>query len=254
MSNNPLLQAWHAQQQVFGLWASLPDSIVAEFMARQGPGYVCVDYQHGLIDHSTAIGVMQGVTAGGSVAIARTAWNTPSDIMAVLDAGAAGVIVPMVNNAEEAQRAVSAARFPPAGIRSYGPVRARATLGSGHLADLDDVACIVMVETAEALYNVDEIAATPGLTGLYIGPSDLAIDLDQPLGDQHVNPDMREAMAKIRDAAHRHGVICGVHSPNGDVAAIYANDGFDMITVCTDLSTLNSAVRAELDKVARFRD
>ncbi|MFD0743178.1 HpcH/HpaI aldolase/citrate lyase family protein [Phytohabitans flavus] len=175
MSTNPLISSWQAGRTTYGVWCTMPGSVPAEFIARQGVDYVCVDYQHGLIEHSTGVPMMQAIEAGGSVPIARVNWNEPNRIMQVADAGARGVVVPMVNNAAEAERAARALRFPPHGDRSYGPVRAREVLGTTDPEALADQACILMIETADGIKNVREIAATPGVHALYIGPSDLAL-------------------------------------------------------------------------------
>ena len=124
---------WTQGETIFGIWCTLPGSVQAEIIARQGPDYVCLDYQHGLIDHSEAVSMFQAIENGGGVAIARAGWNEPARIMQILDAGAQGVVVPMVNNADEAARDVSAFRYPPTGTRSFGPVRARDVLGTGSL-------------------------------------------------------------------------------------------------------------------------
>jgi 4-hydroxy-2-oxoheptanedioate aldolase len=243
---NPLLQAWAEGRTTYGLWCTMPGSVPAEFIARQGLDYVCVDYQHGLIDHTVGVPMMQGIQAGGSNPIARVGWNEPARIMAVLDAGAYGVVVPMVNNAAEAAAAVAACRYPPAGMRSYGPVRAKDVHGTADPDGLTDVACIVMVETADGIRNVEEIAATEGVAGIYIGPSDLALAMG--LRPNH-NPPDREFLQVIDDikaACHRHGIAAGIQAANGEIAARHTDEGFDMITVASDAAVLAAAVRGHL--------
>jgi 4-hydroxy-2-oxoheptanedioate aldolase len=243
---NPLLAAWADGRTTYGIWCTMPGSVPAEFIARQGPDYVCVDYQHGLIDHSNGVPMMQAIQAGGSTPIARVGWNEPARIMAVLDAGVYAVIVPMVNNAEEAARAVSACRYPPAGIRSYGPVRAKDVLGTADPDGLADVACLVMVETADGIRNVEEIAATEGVAGIYIGPSDLALAMGLRPHHSPPEPEFVQVIADIMAACRRHGIAAGIQCANGDIAATYAEQGFDMITVASDAAVLAAAVRAQL--------
>jgi 4-hydroxy-2-oxoheptanedioate aldolase len=167
--------------------------------------------------------------------------------MKALDAGAWGVIVPLVNNAEDAARAVSACRYPPQGMRSYGPVRAAGVIGSRDPEKLGgEVLCLVMVETREGLERVDEIAATPGLDGIYIGPSDLALSLGLPptldvREDKHA-----EAIEQIRGACHRNGIAAGIHSPDGKWARRHSEAGFEMVTVATDAALLKGAALREL--------
>jgi 4-hydroxy-2-oxoheptanedioate aldolase len=244
---NPLKEAWAENRTAFGLWMTVPGSFGAELVSGAGVDYVCVDQQHGIIDYDSIVPMFQAIGAAGAAPITRVIQNDLGEIMKALDAGALGVIVPLVNNTEEAARAVSACRYPPRGIRSYGPVRAAGVIGSRDPEDLaGQVLCIVMVETREALERVDEIAATPGLDGIYIGPSDLALSLGLPptldvSEEAHV-----EAVRRIREASHSHGIAAGIQSASGEVAREHAEAGFDMVTVATDAALLRSAARREL--------
>jgi 4-hydroxy-2-oxoheptanedioate aldolase len=244
---NPLNEAWAENRTAFGMWATMPGSFGAELIADAGVDYVCVDQQHGVIDYDAIVPMFQAIGAAGAAPITRVVQNDPGEIMKSLDAGALGVIVPLVNDAAEAARAVAACRYPPHGIRSYGPVRAARVVGSRDPEDLaGQVLGIVMVETREALERVDEIAATPGLDGIYIGPSDLALSLGLPPSldvrkDAHV-----QAVRRIREACHRHGVAAGIQSASGESARRHAEAGFDMVTVATDAALLRSAARREV--------
>lgn len=245
-----MLQAWAAGRQLFGTWATIPSSFSAEIMSREGADYVCVDNQHGLLDHSDTVPMLAAIEAGGSVAIVRVQWNDPPRIMAALDAGASGVIVPMVNHAEEAQRAAAACRFPPRGMRSYGPARARYVMGTTDPDDLNDIVCIAMVETADGLKNIDEIVTTDGIDAVYIGPSDLALGVGQKPGPRPYE-DLAEPLGLIRAACRRRGIAVGIHALNGEAAARYAEDGYDMITVVSDASLLAAAVATNLRTARR---
>jgi len=251
MSVNPLISRWRDGQTTYGVWCTMPNDAGAEFIARQGVDYVCVDYQHGLIDHGASVPMIRAIDAGGSVPIARVAWNEPYLIMQALDAGARGVVVPMVNTAEDARRAARALRYPPHGERSFGPVRARVSQGTSDPAALADQACIIMIETAEGLKNVREIAATPGVDALYIGPSDLALALD--LLPNHSPPDPRfvQAIADIEAACRANGVAAGIQCATGEIAAGYAEQGFNMITIASDVPLLTGAVREHLAAAKR---
>src|ERR1700761_3364211 len=167
---------FEAGEAAFGIWAGIPSSITAEVAAVAGYDYVCVDLQHGMSDEATMVSMFHATQAGGAVPLARLAWNEPWLIMRALDLGAAGVILPLIDNAAEAARAVAACRYPPHGRRSYGPIRAEIIAGTAVPDELGaDALCFAMIETREGLENLDEIAATPGIDGLYIGPSDLSI-------------------------------------------------------------------------------
>ncbi len=225
----------------------MPGSFGAELVAGAGVDYVCVDQQHGVIDYDSMVPMFQAIRAGGAVPITRVLSNDPFAIMKALDAGAWGVIVPLVNSAEDAARAVSACRYPPRGMRSYGPVRAAGVIGSRDPEDLaGEVLCFVMVETREALERVDEIAATPGLDGIYIGPSDLALSLGLPPSLEIKEGEHAEAVRRIREACHEHGIAAGIHCPSGEWASRHAEAGFDMVTVATDAPLLRAALLGAL--------
>lgn len=251
MSGNPLINRWRAGETTFGIWCTMPNDAGAEFIAQQGLDYVCVDYQHGLIDHGAGVAMVRAIEAGGSVPIVRVSWNEPYLIMQALDAGARGVVVPMVNTAEDARRAVKAMKYPPVGERSYGPVRARMSLRTTDPTELGDQACILMIETAEGLRNLREIAATPGVDAIYIGPSDLALGLG--LLPNHEPPDPRfvQAIADIQAACRENGIAAGIQCVNGEISAGYAEQGFNMITIASDVPLLTGAVRQHLAAAKR---
>jgi 4-hydroxy-2-oxoheptanedioate aldolase len=237
---------WDAGEPTFGLWAVIPSSLTAEMAAAAGYDYVCVDLQHGLSDEPTMVSMFQATVAAGSTPLARVAWNEPWLVMRALDLGAAGVIVPMVGSAAEATRAVKACRYPPEGNRSYGPVRAELTVGSAAPAELAAaVLCFAMVETGEGLERLEEIAGTPGLDGIYIGPADLSLALGLTPPATGGQP-LEDAIARVRDACHAHGLIAGMHCAAGAAAQAGAAEGFKLITAGMDSSLLRSAIAREL--------
>jgi 4-hydroxy-2-oxoheptanedioate aldolase len=191
--------------------------------------------------------MLQAIEAAGAAPITRVLSNDPFRIMKALDAGAWGVIVPLVNGAEEAARAVAACQYPPHGIRSYGPIRAASVIGSRNPEDLaGEVLCLVMVETREALENVEEIAATPRVDGIYIGPADLAISLGLPPAVDITEDAHIEAVCWIKDACQEHGIAAGIHAASGESAKKLAEAGFDMVTVATDAALLSAAAHQEV--------
>ena len=247
---NPLREVWGAGGTAFGLWSVEPGSFGAEIFARTGVDYVCVDQQHGVIGYDVMVPMLQAIEAGGAAPITRVLSGDPYRIMKSLDAGAWGVIVPLVNSADDAQSAVAACRYPPRGVRSYGPTRAFGVVGSDDPEVLDaEALCLVMVETREALDRVDEIAATPGLDGIYVGPSDLALSLGLPPTLEVREDEHAGAIERVRDACARNGIAAGIHSPSGEWARRHAEAGFDMVTVGTDASLLRGAALRELSVV-----
>jgi 4-hydroxy-2-oxoheptanedioate aldolase len=247
MATNPIREIWAGDRPAFGLWSVMPGTIGAEILAKAGADYVCVDQQHGVIDYGSIAPMFQVIRAGGAAPITRVLSNDPFLIMKALDAGSWGVIVPLVSSAEDAARAVSACRYPPQGIRSFGPVLAADVIGSRDPEALGgEVLCLVMVETREALERVDEIAATPGLDGVYIGPSDLALSLGLPPTLEIMEGEHAAAVQRIREACHEHGIAAGIHAPSGEWARRHAEAGFDLITVATDAPLLRAATLREM--------
>ena len=207
MNTNPLKKIWSENRTAIGLWAGIPNSFTAEILGGTGVDYVCVDQQHGLIGYEAVVPMFQAIGNAGATPITRVLSNDPYLIMKSLDAGAWGVIVPLVNNGNEAARAVSACRYPPDGMRSNGPIRASAVIGSTDPEDLGgEVVCLVMVETREALDRVEEIASTPGLDGIYIGPSDLALSLGMKPTLAVREGEHADAVRRIKVACNEHGI------------------------------------------------
>ncbi|MEZ4502057.1 MAG: aldolase/citrate lyase family protein [Dehalococcoidia bacterium] len=235
MRPNHVLRAWRAGGQTIGGWLSVPSSFTAEVMAHQNFDWLCVDMQHGLIDFADSVHMLQAISTTDTVPFVRVPWNDPATIMRALDAGAYGVIVPLVNNRWDAERAVSACRYPPVGQRSSGP--ARATMYGG--ADYQDwaneeVACIVMIETTEALHNLDAILSTPGVDAAYIGPSDLAYAIGvKPTGDNH-DPKHAETVEMILAKCREHGVAPGVHTGSVEFTTKYLEMGFQLVMLGAD--------------------
>lgn len=223
-----------------GLWASIPSALTAEAAALAGPDYVVCDQQHGALEPVTLMAMLTAIAGAGVAPLVRVARNEPFAIGQALDLGAGGVIVPMVESGEEAARAVSACRYAPEGTRSFGALRAGA--GDGPL-------CLVMIETRRGLENAAEIAATPGLDGVYVGPSDLALSLGLQPTIRLEHPPVLEALAVIHAACADAGVIAGVHCLAAEDVPMQA-EHFAMVTAGGDTLLLAGAAAQAL-RVAR---
>jgi 4-hydroxy-2-oxoheptanedioate aldolase len=217
-----------------GLWASIPSSLTAEAAALAGPDYVVIDQQHGAVDAATMTAMLQAISGAGVPALVRVARNEAWTIGNVLDLGAAGVIVPMVEDGEQASRAVAACRYAPDGVRSFGALRASA-----------QPLCLVMIETRAGVERADEIAATPGLDGIYVGPSDLALTLGLQPTLKLEHPPVLEALETVRAACERAGDLAGVHCLDPADVPEQAKR-FAMVTAGGDLLHLNGALAAAL--------
>jgi 4-hydroxy-2-oxoheptanedioate aldolase len=238
------------RERIAGIWQVTPSPVISERLALLGFDYICLDMQHGLIDYASFLASVTAVDAAGGVAIGRPAANDLASIGRLLDAGVQGVIVPLVNSAEEAAAAVSACRYPPAGTRSYGPSRSGLRIGPDPRAADEAVACVVMIETRGALDDIERICHIPGLDGVYVGPSDLALALGAPRpGDVSGTPEFARALKRIKVAAEDAGIACGMHCHRAEDAARHLDDGFTFATACSDVSLFEEAARAALRTV-----
>lgn len=224
----------------------VPSPFLAEAVAGLGFDYLCLDQQHGLFDHASLVATLQATEGRGPVPMSRVTCNDPGLIGRALDAGAHGVVVPLVETAEEAAAAVAACRYPPQGARSFGPLRAGLVAGTLDPAELGTALCLVMVETRRGLENVGAIAATPGVDGIYIGPADLALGLGLAPRFGVIDPPTREAITAIREACQREDIVAGIQANTGGAARAFADEGFLMVTVATDVALLTRSAAAEL--------
>ncbi|MCC4315440.1 MULTISPECIES: HpcH/HpaI aldolase family protein [Streptomyces] len=236
------------RQHAIGYWVVLDDPIATERLARLGYDYVAVDAQHGLIGYTGIRNAMLAIDAGAtSAAMVRVEQNDPFAIGRVLDAGATGVIVPLIDSAEDAAAAVRATRYPPEGRRSYGPMRAQLRVGPGPAEANESVLLLAMIETPQGLRNVAEICATPGLDGIYVGPSDLRLAVGgETSTDPAVDEVFEQAVEKIAKAAEAAGIAAGIHTPNGEVARRRLEQGYTFASVASDLVHLEQAAKAHL--------
>ena len=245
-----LRRTWEEGRAGLGGWCVLPGSVSAEVMARSGFDYVCVDCQHGLIGYDAMVPMLQAIALGGSTPFVRVPWNRPEEIMKALDAGAKGVIVPMVNSREEARAAVAACRYPPAGIRSWGPVRAAMGVSDfGPDSANADVICVVMVETVEAMDDLEEIVSTPGVDVVYVGPNDLSLTHGMAPSvtvDEEAHLGLVE---RVLDSCRRNSVVAGIHCGGAVTARRWSDAGFRFITVDSDYAFIAGAAGQALAKV-----
>ena len=245
---NPLIARWRAGEATFGLWATTNNAALGEYAAGTGVDWILWDMQHGLVSDSDLAGLFRSVSGTSVVPMVRVGANDALLIGRALDAGAAGVIVPLVNTPHEAAQAAAACRFPPDGSRSFGPNRVTLVTGTLDPRVIQDVACVVMVETAVGLANVEAIAATPGVDAILIGPSDLALGLGLAYDDRG-KPHQR-AVRRILEACRMHGVAAGIVLGSGETARKHADLGFQFMNVASDLGLVTDGLTREL-RIAR---
>ncbi len=247
MIENTVKTRWTAGSETLGLWLGTADPRTVEMLGALPFDYLNVDLQHGLGDYASMLASFQAMRASSAMPFVRVPWNEPGIIGRVLDAGAMGVIIPMVNSVQEAADAVAACRYPPAGRRSYGPLRAAGVLGPRYFEESNDkIAVIPMIETAEALEAIDDILEVEGIDAVYVGPSDLSLSLGLAPGNHNDDPLFTASLERIIDSCQRHGVIAGIHC-QPDLVALRRSQGFKMITAVTDTSALIEGAQRGLD-------
>src|SRR6476660_377248 len=236
------------RQPVLGYWSVIDSPVSTEWLAHVGWDYIALDLQHGLIGYSGMVAGLTAIDASGStVGMIRVEANDPTPIGRALDAGAAGVIVPLINTAEEAAKAVAAATYPPNGIRSYGPMRAQLRIGPTPAVANSDTVVLAMIETPQGLENVESICATEGLAGIYVGPSDLRLAVGGAHSqDPAVDDEFEAALVRVREAAANAGIAAGIHTPDGTTASRRLAEGFTFASVASDLTHLKLAAAAHL--------
>ncbi|HZK99020.1 MAG TPA: aldolase/citrate lyase family protein [Caulobacteraceae bacterium] len=224
-------------QVVLNGWSVIPGGFLAEVMASLGWDALTIDMQHGIIGQPDMVAMLQAISTTPLTPMVRLAANDPTLIGQALDAGAMGVICPLVNSPEDAARFVAACRYPPSGVRSSGATRAMIYAGFDYGRHADDqVLKFAMIETADGLARLDEIAATPGLDGLYVGPSDLSLALGGTQGFDKDEPVMLDAYARIVAACRGHGLVAGIHTASPAFAGRMAELGFRLVTLVGDFN------------------
>lgn len=225
----------------------LPSPLVAEIVSASGADWLCIDLQHGLIGDEVMRLMVQAAAIRGTPVVVRVPWNEPATIMRALDAGADGVIIPMVNTGEDARAAAAATRFPPRGIRSWGPLRP-AMAHPGFTTDLGNelAVCIVMVETVEAVENLDEILDAPEVNGVFLGPRDLAISVTASAGGADISDRLSEMMALVADGCRRRGLVAATFCETTDEVERAQGMGYTLLGLRPDAVLLGDGMRQQL--------
>lgn len=242
-----LKELWADNAVACGIWCYINNDLSMEMASAEGCDYVLIDLQHGVADMSHAISMVRAAQFHGANPIIRVPHCDAEQIGKALDGGAGAVMVPMVESGEVARDFIRATCYPPNGIRSIGPIRASLLRGTYDLDVLSDVSTIAMIETVKGLEAVDEIAQTPGLSAIYIGSVDLSISLG--LGPKMIpdNEKFIRAIATIKAACDKAGIVTGIHCSNGTIASQYVRQGYRMVTVATDIDLVRYGAKRDLE-------
>ncbi|MGE0673920.1 MAG: HpcH/HpaI aldolase/citrate lyase family protein [Methylibium sp.] len=252
MRPNRLREIWKSGGAALNGWLAIPNSFSAETMAHQGWDALTIDLQHGVVDYQAMVPMLQALSTTATVPVVRVPWLEPGILMKTLDAGAYGVICPMVNTREDAQKLVAWTHYAPRGTRSFGPVRALLYGGADYAQHANDtIVTFAMIETAQALDNLDDILSVEGLDAIYIGPSDLSLALGCTPTFDDVDPPVAQAIDHILARAKAHGVVAAIHNGSPEAALARIAKGFQFVTVSSDARLMAAGAQ---QVVAKMRD
>lgn len=249
MRENRLKTMLKANKPAINGWMVMPSSFGAEVVANCGFDAVTVDLQHGMIDFGQAIAMFQAISTTNATPLARPSSPNPVEIMRLLDAGAYGVICPQVDTPEIAAAVVSACRYPPIGTRSFGPPRGMLYGGADYFTHAnDEILVFIMIESKQAVGNLDAILDVPGIDGVFVGPNDLSLTYGGGVG---CNPqgEIGEVVEKIRANAAARGLFTGTYCVDGEMSDMRIKQGFNMVNPGSDASTLKSACEANVSTI-----
>lgn len=262
MRNNLLRETWRSGGAAINGWLAIPNGFSAEIMAHQSWDSLTVDMQHGVVDYQAMVSMLQAISTTATVPLVRLPWLEPGIAMKCLDAGAYGVICPMVNTRTDAENLVKWTSYAPRGTRSFGPVRALLYGGADYPQHANDtIVRFVMIETSRALDNLDSILSVEGLDAVYVGPSDLSLALGYAPTFDEVEPEVAQAIEFVVDRAKHFGLVAGIHNGTPETALKRIAMGYQFVTVSSDarliaagaqqiISRMKSADRPESDRAA----
>ena len=247
MRANKLREIWASGGAAINGWLAIPNGFSAETMAHQGWDSLTVDIQHGVVDYQRAVEMFTAISTTETVPVTRVPWLEPGILMKVLDAGAYGVICPMVNSREDAEKLVAWTHYPPEGTRSFGPIRGLLYGGADYPERANEtIVVFAMIETRQGLENLEDILSVPGLDAVYIGPSDLSLALEcRPTFDD-VDPPVAEAIEYIVSKAKEYGKVAGCHNGTQEYALKRIEMGFQFVTIASDARLMAAASKEAL--------
>jgi len=250
MRKNAIKQQLAKGEKVVNAWLAIPNSYSAEVMAHSGFDSVTIDLQHGVVDYQAAVTMLQAISTTNATPMVRVPWNEPGIMMKLLDAGAMGIICPMINSKAEAEAFVSYCRYAPQGQRSFGPNRAVLYSGADYWSNSNEETLLfAMIETTKALNNLDAILSVPGLNGTYIGPSDLSLSMGKTPTLDPTDKDVLAAMDMIRRKSQERKLIAGAHTDGAKTAIKRFGEGFQLCTLLNDARLMANAAQAAVREV-----
>ena len=248
--NNSILKLWENGKASLNGWLSIPNSFTAEAMAKMGWDTITIDLQHGQNDYSTSISMVQAISNNKCIPFARVPWNEPGIIMKMLDLGIMGIISPMINTKNDCENFISYCKYPPIGQRSYGPMRAQLHYGKDYFQNANkEIITLAMIETQQAINNLDDILSVENLSGVYIGPADMSSSYGLPPKFDVRQDPVFSNIKLIIEKAKKYGKIAGIH--NG--TTIYAKEmlalGYNLVTVSYDFRSMSTHAQSIVNEM-----
>ena len=243
MNKNNILDNIKLGNPVINFWLSIPNSFTAEAIGKMNWDSITIDLQHGQNDYQSSIHMLQALSNSNSTPIARVPWNEPGIIMKMLDLGVMGIIAPMINSRNDCEKFVSYCNYPPIGQRSFGPMRAQLIHGDEYYQKANSqIVTFAMIETSEAIKNIDEILSVPSLSGIYIGPADMSLSYGlkpkMDIEDDIIFSNIQLLVKKAKE----YNKIAGIHNGTTKYAKKMIDLGYNFVTISSDYkSMINSA-------------
>ena len=250
MFNSNILNKFKQNKVVINGWLSIPNSMTAEAMSRIGWDTLTIDMQHGQNDYLTSISMLQAISNSSTIPFVRVPWNEPGIIMKTLDAGVCGIISPMINTKKDCENFISYSYYPPIGKRSFGPMRAQIIYGSDYYKNANSqIVTLAMIETEEAVKNIDEILSVKNLTGVYIGPADMSVSYGmQPKFDVKEDP-IYSNIKYIVKKTKEYGKIAGIHNGSTNYAKEMISLGYQFVTISSDFRAMSTYAKKIIDEM-----
>ena len=247
---NNLLKIWDQNKPVVNAWLSIPNSFTAEAFGKMGWDAITIDMQHGQSDYSSSIPMLQALSSSSSTPMVRVPWSEPGIIMRMLDLGVLGIIAPMINTKADCEKFVSYCYYPPIGQRSFGPMRAQLIHGSSYFENANkNILSFAMIETQQAVDNLDEILSIPNLTGVYIGPADMSVSYGmKPKFDVKEDP-VFSNIKLIAKKTNAYGKIAGIHNGTTKYAKEMIDLGFKLVTISSDFRFMSTHAQSIIDEM-----
>ena len=247
---NNLIKIWSENKTVINSWLSIPNSFTAEAFGKMGWDAITIDMQHGQSDYSTSISMLQALSSSSSTPMVRVPWSEPGIIMRMLDLGVMGIIAPMINSKQECEKFVSYCYYPPIGQRSFGPMRAQLIHGSNYFEKANEnILSFAMIETQQAVDNLDDILSVQNLTGVYIGPADMSSSYGLPPKFDVREDPVFSNIKLIAQKAKEYGKVAGIHNGTTSYAKEMIELGYRFVTILSDFRVMSVKSQEIVDEM-----